>query len=135
MVSKDATFFRRHLSWALADIICHWMIKAIGWNEAIGRHDHQAIVVKGQRGREMDLPPAPSPPVLQKVLSDRRMKVILYKVLHDVRGEPILMLRLCWSSFTIFVTAAALALHRFVVHGLWALFTSVSFVPRHVAVM
>ncbi|EHA8590377.1 hypothetical protein COCNU_scaffold017833G000020 [Cocos nucifera] len=117
IVSKDATFFRQHLSWALADIISHWMIKAVGWNEALGQHD------------------APSPPVLQKVLSDRRMKVILYKVLHDIRGDPILMLRLCWSSFTIFVTAVALALHRFVVYGLGALFTSVSFVPRRVAVM
>ncbi|XP_038971211.1 uncharacterized protein LOC103719633 isoform X3 [Phoenix dactylifera] len=135
MISKDATFIRQHLSWAIADIICHWMIKAVGWNEALGQHNHQVIVVKGQQERQMDLPPAPSTYVLQKVLSDRRMKVIFYKVLHDVRGDPILMLRLSWSSFTIFVTAAALALHRFLVYCLGALFTSVSFVPRHVAVM
>ncbi|XP_038971215.1 uncharacterized protein slr1919 isoform X5 [Phoenix dactylifera] len=135
MISKDATFIRQHLSWAIADIICHWMIKAVGWNEALGQHNHQVIVVKGQQERQMDLPPAPSTHVLQKVLSDRRMKVIFYKVLHDVRGDPILMLRLSWSSFTIFVTAAALALHRFLVYCLGALFTSVSFVPRHVAVM
>lgn len=135
MVSKDATFFRQHLSWALADIMCHWMIKAVGWNEALGQHDHQVLVVKGQQERKMDLPPAPSTPVLQKVLSDRRMKVIFHKVLHDVRGDPILMLRLCWSSFAISVTAAALAFSRFLVYCLGSLFASVSFVPRRVAVM
>ncbi|XP_038989870.1 uncharacterized protein LOC120113128 [Phoenix dactylifera] len=36
MISKDATFFRQHLNWAPADIICHRMIKVVGWNEALG---------------------------------------------------------------------------------------------------
>lgn len=133
MVSKDAASFRLHLSRAFAEMICHWMIKAVGGDDELVPHDHQLIMVKGQQERKMGLPPEPTPG-LQTVLSDRRMKVIFYKVLHDVREDPILMLRLCWSSITIFVTAAALALHRFLVYCLEALLASVSYVPRFLAI-
>lgn len=49
------------------------------------------------------------------LVRNRRLRVIVRKVLESGRKDPLLMLRLCWVSFVTLVVASALACHKVVV--------------------
>lgn len=128
MISRDATFFRQYLSRALADVIYKWMYEALRGVKASACYDHRLVDIEGQQDRDAHIL------LLQKTLHDRRLKVIFYMVLKDIRRDPILMLRAIWSCLTILATASALALHRFVVNWSETYLSSVTFVPKQVTV-
>ncbi|KAJ8497613.1 hypothetical protein OPV22_008165 [Ensete ventricosum] len=110
-ISKDTIFFRKNLSVALADVFFQWMLKTIRGSEALGQYDQHTIEASKQKETKLGLSTVLSVPLLQAVVVDRRLKVIYYKKLNDVRRDPILMLKVCWSFSTIFTTAAALGLN------------------------
>lgn len=134
-ISKEAIIFRKKLSAALADVFFQWMLKAIRGNGALGQCDQQydehTFAASKQKETMLGLSSVLSVPLLQAVVADRRLKVIYYKKLNDVRRDPILMLKVCWSFSTIFMTAAALALNSFLVY--WSESYVTSFVPRRFA--
>ncbi|XP_058101827.1 uncharacterized protein LOC131245999 isoform X2 [Magnolia sinica] len=133
MLSKEAIFFRRHVSRTLADVLHLWMIKALGWDHKIAS-PYSSRTKMANLQNPMGLS-SESPAFLYQVaLQDRRLKVIFYKVLNAVRKDPILMLRFCWASFVIFVSATALAFHRFLVSWSETSISNVSFAHRQVAV-
>lgn len=134
-ISKEAIIFRKNLSAALADVFFQWMLKAIRGNGALGQCDQQydehTFAASKQKETMLGLSSVLSVPLLQAAVVDRRLKVIYYKKLNDVRRDPILMLKVCWSFSTIFMTAAALALNSFLVY--WSESYVTSFVPRRFA--
>ncbi|CAD5190359.1 unnamed protein product [Musa acuminata subsp. malaccensis] len=134
-ISKEAIIFRKNLSAALADVFFQWMLKAIRGNGALGQCDQQydehSFAASKQKETMLGLSSVLSVPLLQAAVVDRRLKVIYYKKLNDVRRDPILMLKVCWSFSTIFMTAAALALNSFLVY--WSESYVTSFVQRRFA--
>ncbi|KAJ0963777.1 hypothetical protein J5N97_028899 [Dioscorea zingiberensis] len=140
MVSKDAAFFRKHMSRALADVIFLWMTEVFraGKVNEPSKITHGIASLKMQQDRDSKIetvvPSAASGLALLTVLRDRRMKVIFFKVLDSIRSDPILMLRLCWSSLTVLVTASVLALHQSLVYWSEAWLTSVAYVPKRFAI-
>ncbi|OWM70178.1 hypothetical protein CDL15_Pgr026028 [Punica granatum] len=116
MVSKEAVFFRQQLCGVIADTLYKWMSDAIGLcsmvpaNREAPVQDHQVI------------------------LRDRRIRVIALKALGDARRDPLLMLRLCWVSFVMGLTASAMACHRVIVNLSEAYFGPISLVPKRFAI-
>ncbi|KAL2549512.1 Protein kinase superfamily protein [Forsythia ovata] len=70
----------------------------------------------------------------QSFLSDRRLKIILLKALDSARKDPVLMLRFCWSSLVIFITATALACHRVLVSLSEAYLDRIFYARKQIAV-
>ncbi|XP_077227567.1 protein kinase superfamily protein [Tasmannia lanceolata] len=129
MTSKEAIFFRQYFTRSLADVLHQWMTKTHG--RFITRlHGSHMTTINVQHSRETGLPSESS----SLLLRDRRMKVIFYRVLNGVRRDPILMMRFCWTSFVISISALALACHRFLVSCSEIYITSVKVSPKRVAV-
>ncbi|KAL5998395.1 hypothetical protein ACLOJK_009335 [Asimina triloba] len=135
MVCKEATVFRQQLSRALADVLHRWLMITFGWDHEIARpYGSQVKVVNAQNPREMALSSESPVFFFQVALQDRRVKVIIYRILNAVRRDPILTLRFCWSSVVIFVTASALACHRLLVSWSEIFITNLSSAPWRIAV-
>ncbi|KAK1289661.1 putative aarF domain-containing protein kinase [Acorus calamus] len=118
MISKDGLFFRQHLSQALAQVIFQWMSRALGG-------DLQSAGVSGS--------PGSSAPVLQAVLTDRRLKLIFYKHLNSIKTDPLLVTRFCWALLTISASALALGCKRMVDSWLELYAPSAPMMRRHLA--
>ncbi|XP_020240815.1 uncharacterized protein LOC109819480 isoform X2 [Asparagus officinalis] len=125
VVSKDAVIFRQHMSNTLADVIYKWMLRTLGGGKASALSDHHFSEIDRQEDTAL---------LLQNALRDRRLRVISYKIMKDVRRQPLLTLRACWCCLTIFATASAIALHRAMVYWSESVLKSVAFVPKRFAV-
>ncbi|KAA8539333.1 hypothetical protein F0562_026025 [Nyssa sinensis] len=136
MVSKEAIFFRQQLCRVIADIIYQWMYEAFGRGVTITHYSSQMSLASGAENIDLGSSPRLSTPIsdYQSILRDRRVKVIFFKVLDSARKDPILMLRFCWASFVMFVTALALACHRGFVSLSETYLGHVSFAPKQFAV-
>lgn len=122
MVSKEAFPFRQQLCKVIADILYQWTVKTLGENIISNQYTSQASLGRGTIHE------------LQSIVKDRRLKLIFFKVLESVRRDPLLMLRLCWASFVMFVAASALACHHVIVSLSEAYLGPASFVPKRVAI-
>ncbi|XP_057476620.1 uncharacterized protein LOC130764404 [Actinidia eriantha] len=108
MVSKEAILFRQQLCRVIADIIYQWMVKASGQDTIITWYSSRVSMASGPENRELFSD-------CQRILRDRRLKVISLKVLASARKDPVLMLRFYWASFVMLVAASALAFHRMLI--------------------
>lgn len=118
MLSKEAAFFRQQLSFIVADIIYEWMSVSLGltalYNSGNGSCSKKSI----SNGYE-------------SLLRDRRLRLIVAKALRSARRDTLLMLRLCWVSFVVSVTASAVAFHRIILDSAEAyLGGQASFIPK-----
>lgn len=134
MISKEAIFFHRHVRSVLADLLHNWMIKAVGVENKITSYSSRMTTSNVHHGREMRPSSESSASLYQDILKDRRLKLIFSKVLNSIRKDPMLVLRFCWTSFVIFVSASALACHRFLVSWSEIYMTPISIAPKRVAV-
>lgn len=125
VVSKDAVIFRQHMSKTLADVIYKWMLRTLGGEKASALSDRHFSEIEREEDTAL---------LLQNALRDRRLRVISYKIMKDVRRQPLLMLRACWCCLTIFATASAIALHRAMVYWSETMLKSVAFVSKRFAV-
>ncbi|KAM7504449.1 hypothetical protein LguiB_003353 [Lonicera macranthoides] len=121
MVSKEAVVFRQQICRIIADTLYHLIYEALRRSFSIAQNPARVRLSK---------------PVLdyQSIMEDRRLKVILFKVMDSARKDPILMTRFCCTSFLMFVTASALACHRVVVSLSEVYLGPVSFAPKQFAV-
>uniref|UniRef100_A0A5B7BW00 Protein kinase domain-containing protein n=1 Tax=Davidia involucrata TaxID=16924 RepID=A0A5B7BW00_DAVIN len=136
MVSKEAIFFRQQLCRVIADIIYQWMFEAFRRGVTITKYSSQMSLASGADNIELGSSSRLSTPICdyQSILRDRRVKVIFFKVLDSASKDPILMLRFCWASFVMFVTALALACHRVLVSLSETYLGPVSFAPKQFAI-
>ncbi|KAJ1692428.1 hypothetical protein LUZ63_009126 [Rhynchospora breviuscula] len=114
MLCKETVFFRQFLVTVFADSICQWLMKT-----TIGKEGTRRLT------RE-------TTSQAQAIIADRRVRVVLFKVVRDVSRQPFLALRSACCLLKIFVVALARALHRFVVQLSEGYLPSFSMAPRHV---
>ncbi|XP_020590211.1 uncharacterized protein LOC110031371 isoform X2 [Phalaenopsis equestris] len=127
MISKDAILFRQHISLILADVIYAWM------NKTICGDDEPWSQYKGQKIKTEAAAKITGVSNFYAIMRDRRLKVIFYRMMRQVRSHPVLMLRSCWSCFTIAFMALLISLSRFIASCSQSFFNSLAFVPRRIA--
>ncbi|AES62191.1 putative cadmium-transporting ATPase [Medicago truncatula] len=115
MVSKEGKVIRQQLCKVIADALCQWMIKLCGQG-VIDTQYPRVMLANGTSNKESGRSPRSSSPSYDyiSIFRDRRLRVIFSKVVKSASSHKILMLRFCWSSLVIIITASALACHRVV---------------------
>lgn len=105
-ISKEAHAIRRKLCTMVADTLYQWMVGISGVNSL------KFIWLP-------DPPPSSGTNITVKdfksLIEDKRVRVILRKTLESAKSDRVLTLKFCLSSFVMFLTASALACHRFVI--------------------
>ncbi|CAN1237894.1 Uncharacterized protein sll0005 [Linum grandiflorum] len=127
LVSKEAMPYRQQFCKIIADVMCQWIVQALGQHIP-------AIKYSSTKNKELD-PPSRSSISLadyQAIFGDPRLKVIFLRILGSTRKDPVLMLKLCWTSFVMMVTASAVACYRVVVLLSEAFLSSLT--PKRVAI-
>lgn len=115
MVSKEGKVIRQQLCKVIADALCQWMIKLCGQGVTDTQYP-RVMLANGTSNKESGRSTRSSSPAYDYIslFRDRRLRVIFSKVLKSASSHKILMLRFCWSSLVIIITASALASHRVV---------------------
>jgi len=115
MVSKEGKVIRQQLCKVIADALCQWMIKLCGQGVTDTQYP-RVMLANGTSNKESGRSPLSSLPAYDyiSIFKDRRLRVIFSKVVKSASSHKILMLRFCWSSLVIIITASALACHRVV---------------------
>lgn len=127
VISKNAITFRRHASVVLADVICRRLLKACIGDDASSRYTGLLLEVEGQVKTSYDSQ-------FYTIMRDHRLRLIFYRLLGQVRRHPVLMVRACWSCFTIAAMALVISLPRFIAYCSLSFVSSLSFLPRKIAV-
>ncbi|CAM8917156.1 unnamed protein product [Rhodiola kirilowii] len=113
-ISKEAVPYRQHFSKVISDIMYEWAIKKLRSRIASSQYAPLASFsdelnrIQAMSSHKQSIP-------IQSyfsILRDRRMKVIVSKILSSAKTDALLMIRLCWVSLVMLVTASALASHR-----------------------
>ncbi|CAI9091070.1 OLC1v1025990C1 [Oldenlandia corymbosa var. corymbosa] len=111
MVSPEAKFYRQHICGVIADAFYLWLcnvsrISATRFspNSHLARGTGDIERHSASRLRVIN--------EYQSLVKDRRLRVIFSKMFNSTRKNPLLMLRVYWTSFVVLVTAAAMAFHR-----------------------
>ncbi|MBA0881666.1 hypothetical protein Goshw_026700 [Gossypium schwendimanii] len=137
-VSKEAKAFRFQLCKIIADILYQRMVKALGQLVPASQYSYKLRLAGGQQNTELHpsarLSTSSTVYDYQSLLSDRRLKLILSKILNSARKEPALMLRFYWVSFVTFIAASALAFHRLLISLSGAYIGPASFIPKRFAI-
>ncbi|KAI3705549.1 hypothetical protein L1987_75788 [Smallanthus sonchifolius] len=121
IVSKEASPFRHQVCKIIADMLYQSICTALSKTFIVARYG--AIYTSSST----------SAINYQSLVKDRRLKVILLKVLESGRKNPVLMARLCWVSIVTLVAASALACHRLLVSLSEAYLGRLSFTPKKLA--
>ncbi|CAH2058752.1 unnamed protein product [Thlaspi arvense] len=105
-ISRDARVIRKKLCTTIADTLYQWMVGIFGINSL------KFISLS-------DPPPSSGTNItvedFKTLIRDKRVRVILRKILESAKSDRVLALRFCWTSFVMFLTTTALACHRFVI--------------------
>lgn len=138
MVSKEAKFFRQQLCTIVADIIHQWALKMLGQGTRATATELGTTVRMGipsdRKGRFSSQLTTGGQIDYSSFLNDRRIKLLLSKVLKSGSTKPTLMLKFLWTSFIIFATASLMACHRIVVSLSEAYLGPLSLTPKQYAV-
>ncbi|KAL0711001.1 hypothetical protein Bca4012_017979 [Brassica carinata] len=100
-ISSEAHAIRQKLCTMVADTLYQWMVGISGVNSL------KFISLS-------DTPPS-SGTNIKSLIGDKRVRVILRKILESAKSDRVLTLKFCLTSFVMFLTASALACHRFVI--------------------
>lgn len=118
LLSAEAAPVRQQLCRTIADVLYRWMVTAIGKDVYVATVSQSFAASDNYK----------------LLLTDRRLKVVVGKVLNDARRDWALMLRFLWASFVLLVVSFAMACHRFLVSFYNAHIGRISFFPIKVAV-
>lgn len=105
-LSREGHVIRQKLCMTIANTMYQWMVGSLG--------------IESLKFISLSDPPLSSGINItvkdfKILISDKRVRVILRKILESAKSDRILMLRFCWTSFVMFLTTTALACHRFVI--------------------
>lgn len=124
IVSNEAKPFRLQLCKITADIIYNSICAtALGKTLMASTSDH--AIYRSSITPAIDY---------ESLVRNRRLRVIVRKVLESGRKDPLLMVRLCWVSFVTLVAASALACHRVFVSMAEGYLGNLNFTPKKLAV-
>ncbi|CAI8604195.1 unnamed protein product [Vicia faba] len=116
MVSKEGKTIRQQLCKVIADALCQWMIKYFGQGVTDTQYP-MVMLANGPSNKESGRSARSSTPSYDdynSIFRDRRLRVIFSKIVKSASSSKVLMLRFCWSSLVIMISASALACHRVV---------------------
>ncbi|KAL5800247.1 hypothetical protein ACOSQ4_033131 [Xanthoceras sorbifolium] len=135
MVSKEGSLFRKQICMVIADALYQWMFEGRRRGLSVFKYNSQVRLAGGPDNRDLGSSSRISTPILdyRAFLGDRRLRVIFSKILEPLRRQPLLMLRFCWASFVMFVTALALACHRKLVSLSESYISPISLAPKQFA--
>ena len=126
---------RQQFCRVIADILYQWISRVLGNGVQVVQFSPQVQLGRGASNIEIDSSSRITPMIdYQSLLRDRRIKIILFKILDSARKDPILMLRFYWTSFIMLVTASAMACHRVLVTLFEASLAHISLAPKRIAV-
>ncbi|CAK8573194.1 unnamed protein product [Lathyrus sativus] len=119
MVSKEGKTIRQQLCKVIADALCQWMIKFFGQGVTDTQYPQypRVMLANGPSNKKSGRSAQSSTPSYDdynSIFRDRRLRVIFSKIVKSASSSKVLMLRFCWSSLVIMITASALASHRVV---------------------
>uniref|UniRef100_A0A7N0V8P3 Protein kinase domain-containing protein n=1 Tax=Kalanchoe fedtschenkoi TaxID=63787 RepID=A0A7N0V8P3_KALFE len=136
VVSKEAAPYRQHFSKVIADVLYQWTIKRFSSGLAASQYAPLTRLSDELNRIQAMLSYKQSMPVQDYalILRDRRIKVIVSRILNSAKTDPLLMIRLCWVSFIMLATASALASHRVLMTLSEASIGKVPVSPKRVAV-
>lgn len=136
MVSKEAKFFRQQFCRFVADILHQWMLETLVRSITTVQYSSSLRVASEPDNRELGPSSRLSTPLYdyRSVLRDRRLKVIFSHILNSTRKNPILMLRLYWTSFVMSVVALAMASHHVIISLSEAYLGPISFASKQYAI-
>ncbi|CAH8265269.1 unnamed protein product [Arabidopsis lyrata] len=105
-LSREGHVIRQKLCMTIANTMYQWMVGSLG--------------IESLKFISLSDPPLSSGINItvkdfKILIRDKRVRVILRKILESAKSDQILMLRFCWTSFVMFLTTTALACHRFVI--------------------
>jgi aarF domain-containing kinase len=112
MVSKEGKVIRQQLCKVIADALCQWMIKLFGQGATDTQYP-RVMLADGPSNKESGRSSSAAYDY-NSIFRDRRLRVIFSKVVKSASSDKVLMLRFCWSSLVIMITASTLACHRVV---------------------
>jgi aarF domain-containing kinase len=112
MVSKEGKVIRQQLCKVIADALCQLMIKLFGQGATDTQYP-RVMLANGPSNKESGRSSSAAYDY-NSIFRDRRLRVIFSKVLKSASSDKVLMLRFCWSSLVIMITASTLACHRVV---------------------
>ncbi|KAL1828065.1 hypothetical protein ACET3Z_006477 [Daucus carota] len=112
MVSKEAIIYRQSLSKIISNVLYESIYDAVEGRRAAHQYGSKATLASGAEKFSRLSTPDSS---YKSIMRDRRLKVIFFKILESARKDRILMLKFCWASFIMLLSASALACHRMVV--------------------
>lgn len=115
LVSKEAAVYRQQFCKVIADCIYRWMGKVLGKGNEMKSFGSPVLYPSALENELDSSSRLPKLEEYQSLLRDRRIKLILLKALDSTRKQPSLILRFCWASFVMLVTASLLAFHRMIV--------------------
>ena len=99
LLSEEAAPARQQFCRTIADVLYCWMVTALG------KDVHVATFSQSFTASDNYM----------LLLTDRRLKVVVGKVLNDARRDWALMLRFLWASLVMLLVPFAMACHRFLV--------------------
>ncbi|KAL8166598.1 hypothetical protein V2J09_008097 [Rumex salicifolius] len=120
MLSKEAVVFRQQICQGIADVIYKWMMTPFVKDHSYSSYNHLTGPTFSNE--------------YESILRDRRLKVILIKILADTRKDTLLFLRFCCTSLVTLVSAFAISCHRFVVSLSTSFIGQINLAPTQVAV-
>ncbi|TXG49556.1 hypothetical protein EZV62_025431 [Acer yangbiense] len=135
MVSKEGSVFRKQICMVIADALYQWMFEVRRRGISVTKYTSKVRLAGGPDNRDLGSSSRLSTPIVdyKSFLRDRRLRVIFSKILEPLRRQPVLMLRFCWASLVMFVTALALAYHRKLVSLSESYISPISFSPKRFA--
>lgn len=115
LVSREAAVYRQQFCKVIADCVYRWMGKVLGKGNEIKSFGSPVLYPSALENELDSSSRLPKLEEYQSLLRDRRIKLILLKALDSTRKQPSLILRFCWASLVMLVTASVLAFHRMIV--------------------
>ncbi|XP_024003876.1 uncharacterized protein LOC18027260 isoform X2 [Eutrema salsugineum] len=105
-ISREAHVIRQKLCSTIADTLYQWMVGIFGINSLKFISLSEPPTSSGSNITVKDF---------KILIRDKRVRVILRKIVESAKSDRVLTLRFCWTSFVMFLTTTALACHRFVI--------------------
>ncbi|XP_012086488.1 uncharacterized protein slr1919 isoform X2 [Jatropha curcas] len=136
MVSKEAVIFRQQLCRVIADLLYQWTVQTLGLGTKATLYASQVRLTNESDKRDLFPSSRLSMPIYdyQSIIKDRRLKIIFFRILDSARKDPVLILKFCWTSIVMIVTASALACHRVLVSLSEVYISPLSFARKRVAI-
>ncbi|XP_010534416.1 PREDICTED: uncharacterized protein LOC104809972 isoform X2 [Tarenaya hassleriana] len=104
-VSREAHTFRQQLCRTVADILYRWMLHITGF-----RSPKFAVTLDPTSGFNLS-----SAHDLGVLVRDKRLRVMIRKILESAKKDRVLMFRFCCTSSLLLLSATAIACYRFLI--------------------